>query len=275
MSTSHQPPRVSRANRAVPPSARSACSPPCSTCAWPAPPSRQALAARWRGPRARLPVLRRRHGFLQPAHARQPAAPFITTTSPPAADCLRRGQQCRRSRHQRPASRRPRHRSLRLRRPPEVRRPQHPARHPVALRLGKLAFVSNVGTLVDRMTKAQYNSAACIRPRGLYSHADQVRQWHTSVTTRDRFARLGRHRRRPPPRRKHRCQGLDEHFPRRKQRLADRQQAFRLQHRHLRQHAAQRIQLALRHSRRSAPPPAPPSAPPPSTICSNRNTRTC
>ena len=47
---------------------------------------------------------------------------------------------------------------------------------------GKLAFVSNVGTLVDRMTKAQYNGSGA-RPRGLYSHADQVRQWHTSVAT--------------------------------------------------------------------------------------------
>lgn len=47
---------------------------------------------------------------------------------------------------------------------------------------GKLAFVSNVGTLVDRMDKAGYNGSAA-RPRGLYSHADQVRQWHTSVAT--------------------------------------------------------------------------------------------
>jgi uncharacterized protein (DUF1501 family) len=48
---------------------------------------------------------------------------------------------------------------------------------------GKLAFVSNVGTLVDRMTKEQYNSGSAARPRGLYSHADQVRQWHTTATT--------------------------------------------------------------------------------------------
>jgi uncharacterized protein (DUF1501 family) len=49
---------------------------------------------------------------------------------------------------------------------------------------GKLAFVSNVGTLVDRMTKEQYNNSSVARPRGLYSHADQVRQWHTTSTTR-------------------------------------------------------------------------------------------
>ena len=48
---------------------------------------------------------------------------------------------------------------------------------------GKLAFVSNVGTLVDRMTKAQYNARSAARPSGLYSHSDQVRQWHTTVTT--------------------------------------------------------------------------------------------
>ncbi|RYD46912.1 MAG: DUF1501 domain-containing protein, partial [Verrucomicrobiaceae bacterium] len=48
---------------------------------------------------------------------------------------------------------------------------------------GKLAFVSNVGTLAERVTKAQYNSSSAKLPRGLYSHADQVQQWHTSVTT--------------------------------------------------------------------------------------------
>lgn len=48
---------------------------------------------------------------------------------------------------------------------------------------GKLAFVSNVGTLSERVTKAQYNSSTAKLPRGLYSHADQVQQWHTSVTT--------------------------------------------------------------------------------------------
>lgn len=48
---------------------------------------------------------------------------------------------------------------------------------------GKLAFVSNVGTLAERVTKAQYNGSTAKLPRGLYSHADQVQQWHTSVTT--------------------------------------------------------------------------------------------
>jgi uncharacterized protein (DUF1501 family) len=48
---------------------------------------------------------------------------------------------------------------------------------------GKLAFVSNVGTLAERINKTQYNAGTVPRPRGLYSHADQVQQWHTSVTT--------------------------------------------------------------------------------------------
>jgi uncharacterized protein (DUF1501 family) len=49
-----------------------------------------------------------------------------------------------------------------------------------------LAFVSNVGTLAERLTKTQYNNSSVMRPRGLYSHADQVQQWHTSVTTQAR-----------------------------------------------------------------------------------------
>lgn len=51
---------------------------------------------------------------------------------------------------------------------------------------GKLAFVSNVGTLAERVTKTQYNASSAKLPRGLYSHADQVQQWHTSVSTESR-----------------------------------------------------------------------------------------
>jgi uncharacterized protein (DUF1501 family) len=46
---------------------------------------------------------------------------------------------------------------------------------------GKAAFVTNVGTLVEPTTKAAYNASTARRPRGLYSHSDQVQQWHTSV----------------------------------------------------------------------------------------------
>jgi len=51
---------------------------------------------------------------------------------------------------------------------------------------GKLAFVSNVGTLAERVTKAQYTGSTAKLPRGLYSHSDQIQQWHTSVTTEPR-----------------------------------------------------------------------------------------
>jgi len=48
---------------------------------------------------------------------------------------------------------------------------------------GSLAFVANVGTLAERVTKTTYNNSTARRPRGLYSHSDQVQQWHTSVAT--------------------------------------------------------------------------------------------
>jgi uncharacterized protein (DUF1501 family) len=48
---------------------------------------------------------------------------------------------------------------------------------------GRLAFVSNVGTLAERITKAQVNNSSAKFPRGLYSHSDQIQQWHTSVAT--------------------------------------------------------------------------------------------
>ncbi|MBC8040049.1 MAG: DUF1501 domain-containing protein [Opitutaceae bacterium] len=51
---------------------------------------------------------------------------------------------------------------------------------------GRLAFVANVGTLAERVTKTQYNNSTGKLPRGLYSHADQVQQWHTSVATESR-----------------------------------------------------------------------------------------
>ena len=51
---------------------------------------------------------------------------------------------------------------------------------------GQLAFVSNVGTLAERVTKTQYNASTAKLPRGLYSHADQTQQWHTSVATETR-----------------------------------------------------------------------------------------
>lgn len=50
----------------------------------------------------------------------------------------------------------------------------------------KLALVANVGTLVERTTKTQYNGSTAKLPRGLYSHSDQQQQWQTSVPTENR-----------------------------------------------------------------------------------------
>lgn len=47
---------------------------------------------------------------------------------------------------------------------------------------GKLAFISNVGTLVEPiLNKAQFDSGLKKVPLGLYSHSDQITQWQTSV----------------------------------------------------------------------------------------------
>jgi len=46
---------------------------------------------------------------------------------------------------------------------------------------GKLATLFNTGTLVFPMTRAQYQSGILKKPPQLFSHADQVTQWQTSV----------------------------------------------------------------------------------------------
>ncbi|MGI8602147.1 MAG: DUF1501 domain-containing protein [Verrucomicrobiales bacterium] len=46
---------------------------------------------------------------------------------------------------------------------------------------GRLAFLNNVGTLVEPMTRALYTSGRGRRPPQLFSHNDQVVQWQTSV----------------------------------------------------------------------------------------------
>ncbi len=51
----------------------------------------------------------------------------------------------------------------------------------------RLAFVSNVGTLVQPITKAEFNAweegrnAALPVPKALFSHSDQIEQWQTAV----------------------------------------------------------------------------------------------
>ncbi len=47
--------------------------------------------------------------------------------------------------------------------------------------LGKVAFLFNAGPLVYPMTKAQYTSNSVAKPPQLFSHADQVTQWQTSI----------------------------------------------------------------------------------------------
>ena len=49
---------------------------------------------------------------------------------------------------------------------------------------GKLALLFNTGTLVYPITRAQYQSGALMKPPQLFSHADQVTQWQTSIPDR-------------------------------------------------------------------------------------------
>jgi uncharacterized protein (DUF1501 family) len=59
--------------------------------------------------------------------------------------------------------------------------------HPAAPQLqtlfseGKLALLMNTGTLVYPITRAQYQNGSVKKPPQLFSHADQVTQWQTSI----------------------------------------------------------------------------------------------
>ena len=46
---------------------------------------------------------------------------------------------------------------------------------------GDLAFVANVGTLVEPTSKAAYDAGSAKLPVGLFSHIDQIAHWQTSV----------------------------------------------------------------------------------------------
>jgi uncharacterized protein (DUF1501 family) len=46
---------------------------------------------------------------------------------------------------------------------------------------GELAFLSNVGTLVEPTTLQQFESGSVKLPLGLFSHSDQIQHWQTSV----------------------------------------------------------------------------------------------
>lgn len=43
----------------------------------------------------------------------------------------------------------------------------------------KLSWLANVGTLIEPITKAQYQSNTATLPIGLYSHSDQTKHWQT------------------------------------------------------------------------------------------------
>ncbi len=45
----------------------------------------------------------------------------------------------------------------------------------------KLSFISNIGTLIQPITKQQYYDESVDIPLGLFSHADQAQQWQTSI----------------------------------------------------------------------------------------------
>ena len=46
---------------------------------------------------------------------------------------------------------------------------------------GHAAFVANVGTLIEHVTKAQVDAGLANLPLGLFSHSDQIEQWQTSL----------------------------------------------------------------------------------------------
>ncbi len=48
---------------------------------------------------------------------------------------------------------------------------------------GKLALISNIGTLIQPITKTDYNSTPALRPPQLYSHSDQENLWHIGRTS--------------------------------------------------------------------------------------------
>ncbi|MEO8650348.1 MAG: DUF1501 domain-containing protein [Acidobacteriota bacterium] len=55
----------------------------------------------------------------------------------------------------------------------------------------KLAIVTNCGTLVQPLTKTQYQSSAFKKPYQLFSHSDQVAQYQTSISNTQAFTGWG------------------------------------------------------------------------------------
>ena len=48
---------------------------------------------------------------------------------------------------------------------------------------GKLALINNIGTLIQPITKTEYNANPALRPPQLYSHSDQENLWQIGRTT--------------------------------------------------------------------------------------------
>ncbi len=46
---------------------------------------------------------------------------------------------------------------------------------------GDLAFISNIGTLVEPLSREQYELGTAGMPLGLFSHSDQQQQWQTAI----------------------------------------------------------------------------------------------
>ena len=44
----------------------------------------------------------------------------------------------------------------------------------------KLSFISNIGTLIQPTTKAEFQNGTANLPLGLFSHSDQIQQWQTA-----------------------------------------------------------------------------------------------
>ena len=57
--------------------------------------------------------------------------------------------------------------------------------------MGKLAVVTNVGTLVEPLTKVQYQNSLFKKPYQLFSHSDQVTQSQTSISNTEAFTGWG------------------------------------------------------------------------------------
>lgn len=50
---------------------------------------------------------------------------------------------------------------------------------------GRIALISNVGNLVEPLSKQQYLDQSIVVPPALFSHSDQINFWQTSAPTRD------------------------------------------------------------------------------------------